>query len=147
MPYKDKNIARTHQTWRSMKYRCNDISNPHYGGKSIKVCPRWLNSFENFLEDMGIKPENMVLDRKENDKDYTPENCQWVTFKKSTANRSVTVYIGNERVKDLSERLKIPEGRIYNRLVLGWTKEDIENHPNAVPPPKSFGTPFQKSFH
>ncbi len=77
-------------TWQGMKKRCN---NPHhkyykyYGGRGIKVCKRW-EVFKNFLLDMGQKPESsLTLDRKENDKDYSPWNCRWADRVEQNNNR------------------------------------------------------------
>jgi len=79
----------THISWTAMKRRCN---NPHskdyknWGGRGIKVCARWANSFENFLADMGEKPEGLTLERKNNDRNYEPENCKWATRKEQGRN-------------------------------------------------------------
>lgn len=82
--------TRTFTTWVGMRQRC---SNPNggrwaeYGGRGIKVCDRWLNSFENFLYDMGEKPVGMSLDRIDVNGDYEPGNCRWATFKVQAQNR------------------------------------------------------------
>jgi hypothetical protein len=65
-----------------MKARClnhNHIAFKSYGGRGIKICDRWLGSFLNFYEDMGLRPNGKSLDRKDNNGDYTPENCKWST--------------------------------------------------------------------
>ena len=81
-----------YDTWATMKKRCsnpNHISYKNYGGRGIKVCERWLGveGFKNFLADMGERPEGYTLDRKDNDKDYTPENCKWSSRKEQLFNR------------------------------------------------------------
>jgi len=79
-----------------MKQRCLNPKNEtyhHYGGRNITICERWKNSFENFLEDMGEAPENMVLDRINNEGNYEPENCRWATYQQSIVNRRATVWI------------------------------------------------------
>lgn len=81
------------RSWQMMKDRCYNPKNnrfEHYGDKGIKVCERWLHNFESFLEDMGRKPKGMTLGRKDNDGDYTPQNCEWQTVTKQNRNRSIT---------------------------------------------------------
>ena len=80
-------------SWNGMKARCSNANHPRwkdYGGRGIVVCERWLNSFENFLADMGEKPEGLSIDRKDNDGNYESDNCRWATAKQQRANRRDT---------------------------------------------------------
>jgi hypothetical protein len=81
----------TYRSWEAMIYRCskpNKDTYHRYGGRGINVCERWLQGFQNFLADMGEKPEGYELDRIDNDGDYTPENCRWITHKENCQNRN-----------------------------------------------------------
>lgn len=74
-----------------MKDRCYRKKNKNfilYGGRGIKVCDRWLESFESFLEDMGEKPSRFhSLDRINVNGNYEPSNCKWSTQKEQCVNR------------------------------------------------------------
>jgi hypothetical protein len=81
----------TYSSWQAMIKRCtnpNTWSWKHYGGRGITVCDRWRYSFENFLADMGEKPEGLTLDRINNELGYSPENCRWATPAEQFRNRA-----------------------------------------------------------
>jgi hypothetical protein len=86
-----KTITAEYRTWCAMKRRCynpNVNNYMNYGGRGIIVCDRWINSYENFLEDMGRKPSiEYSIDRIDNNGNYEPSNCRWVTPKEQRKNQ------------------------------------------------------------
>ena len=78
-----------HCIWKTMTQRCTNPNNKaysSYGGRGITICERW-KSFENFFEDMGEYPIGLQLDRIDNNGNYEPNNCHWVTAKENCNNR------------------------------------------------------------
>jgi hypothetical protein len=77
--------------WSTMIQRCTNPKNKryeYYGGRGITVCERWISSFENFIEDMGYKPSSKhSIDRIDNNKGYSPDNCRWGTIQEQSRNK------------------------------------------------------------
>lgn len=92
-----------YHSWNMMRARCNipgTTGFEYYGGRGIKVCKRW-DSFLNFLEDMGNKPEQKyTIDRLDNDGDYSKDNCKWSTRTEQSRNR-LYVKLSMEKAKDI----------------------------------------------
>ena len=123
--------SKTYNCWSNLKQRCNNPNNKDYkkyGGRGIKVCDRWLNSFENFLEDMGEAPEGMSIDRTNNDGNYEPNNCRWTTSETQSRNcRGSTNSLS--KYKGVSKHQKIWRARIrYNKkeIYIGGFSSEIE---------------------
>jgi hypothetical protein len=83
--------SKEYNSWLGMKNRCLNSKDKFfniYGGRGIKICDNWINSFDNFISDMGIKPKsNFSLDRINVDGNYEPSNCRWASPKEQANNR------------------------------------------------------------
>lgn len=80
--------------WGNMKDRCYNTKckdYPHYGGRGITVCSEWLNDYRKFEKDMGIRPANYTVNRVDNNKNYTKENCVWSSVSDQNINRSTII--------------------------------------------------------
>lgn len=113
----------TYKTWIMMKSRCYDQNNesyPYYGAVGINVCDEWRASFENFLKDMGVRPKGMTIDRIDNSRGYSKNNCRWQTPKQQANNRSsnVMVYLNGNKltVQDYSKLINLSDSGARFRL-------------------------------
>lgn len=119
-----------------MLNRCydeRDAGYPNYGARGIVVCDRWRESFSNFLEDMGERPSGMTLDRFDNDKPYSKENCRWATKRQQIRNRRITWRIEYQRqtkpVAEWAEIVGIDYYVLKDRLRKGWPVEKAMSQP------------------
>lgn len=127
----------TYTTWASMIGRCSNPANDkyhYYGGRGITVCERW-HSFENFLADMGEKPSRKhTLDRIDNERGYSQQNCRWVTMQTQNRNRRSNIvieYRGETMcLADWADRLGLSYEMLRQRIQdYGWTVEKAFSKP------------------
>ena len=118
-----------YRTWRAMKGRCLNLNDPaydRYGGRGIAIDPRWVDSFEAFLSDMGPRPDGRTLDRIDNNGPYTKSNCRWATRKEQAENKrsSFLVTIDGETkcLADWCALYKLDPGAVHYRVrKFGWS--------------------------
>lgn len=145
----------TYKTWVNMKRRCYDEKNnryQYYGGRGIKVCDRWLNSFENFLADMGERPSrDYSIDRIDHDGNYEPTNCRWANKYEQANNKStsrIIEYNGKRHtVAEWGRITDIPARLIEERLLAGWTPEKIFTYQKQKKEPVKKETKIQVVQH
>lgn len=125
--------TRLYRVWNNMKIRCYNKKNhayARYGGRGITVCTEWLD-FKNFYDwamKNGYKEDadygDCTIDRIDNNGDYCPENCRWISMKQQQRNRGnnrlVTHNGETKTIADWSELLQIDSGVIRTRLYRGW---------------------------
>lgn len=125
-------LTRVYSAWRHMIQRCTKASVKQfhdYGGRGIKICPEWLNSFPRFLSDMGEGKKGWTLERVWNDGDYELTNCVWATHSHQNRNKRnnivLTVRGKTGCLKDLCDDFNVPYNRALWRLHRGWELEHI----------------------
>lgn len=125
--------TRLYNIWHSMKRRCYAVSSKdfvNYGGRGITVCSEWLNDFQAF-HDWAVShgySDELTIDRIDNDKGYSPDNCRWVTTKEQNQKkRNVKLIEWNGQTHTLTEWATITgisAGVLSRRLKTGWSIED-----------------------
>lgn len=147
--------TRLYKTWEGMRKRCKSKYGkdyPQYAGKGIKVCDEWNgeNGYENFKEwayangyDESKGGLECSIDRIDNNKGYSPENCRWATAEEQANNRNTSrtlTYNGETHaIAEWARKLNAPYGRIQSRVYLGWTPREIIETP-MLKANRKFGT-------
>lgn len=125
----------TYCSWQAMLLRCNNpVSKQYkdYGGRGITICDRWLK-FENFLTDMGVRPDDRTLDRINVDGNYEPGNCQWATRTEQARNTRTNKFV-NYKGKRMTQAefgglVGLTQATVSYRLRKGWTPKQIAETP------------------
>ncbi len=136
----DKTLRDTYKAeyraWRNMRQRCNNKNVPNYyryGGRGITVCQQW-DTFETFLEDMGLRPSaKHSIDRRDNNGNYEPSNCYWATREQQENNKESTILLThNGRTLSLAQwakELGMSYDHIRSRYRYGWDIASIIKTP------------------
>jgi hypothetical protein len=127
---------KAYRAWENMIARCtNSKSNKYhrYGARGIRVCDRWLSSFETFNEDVGSPPTtDHSIDRIDNDKGYAPDNCRWATATEqannTSTNRRVRLYGKTKTVADWCRLFNLTHQSVCFRLNHGATPAEAILH-------------------
>lgn len=131
-----KRQTRLYRIWLSMKNRCNNPNYHHYdryGGRGIVVCDKWQSNFQAFWEWAMANgyQDDLSIDRIDNDKGYSPDNCRWATAKEQANNLSSNrmIHFGSEthNLAQWSEIQKLSINTVNYRLRAGWTIEEALN--------------------
>ena len=131
---------RVRNVWYGMMQRCYNPqtrSYKWYGGKGITVCDEWRNfkGFKTWALTSGYK-EGLSIERIDNGKGYSPNNCKWIPLSEQAKNRKSNHYITiNGKTKTLSDWarcLKIKKSTLCKRLIRGFSKEDALNNTRQV---------------
>lgn len=129
------NRSPTYRSWAAMKTRC---SNPkakdyvYYGERGIRVCDRW-KSFENFISDMGERPDGCTIERGNTDGAYEPTNCSWasqlVQVNNSSHNHMLGAFGRTQSIADWARQMQIPRTALAARIARGWPAEEALTSP------------------
>ena len=131
--------TRIYRIWQGMRLRCyNEKSNRfhRYGGRGITICDEWKNNIQSFYDwamSSGYR-EDLTIDRIDNDKGYSPENCRWVTIKEqmnhTSKNRHMTINGVKKTIAEWAEESGMNYSTLYTRIITnGWSLERALTEP------------------
>lgn len=124
-----------YKRWAGIKARCYQVNTPryeNYGARGIKMCEEWRTSFEAFRDwalSNGFDP-SLEIDRIDNSKGYSPENCRWVTCAENQNNRTNTIRFQDGRtIRDVATATGLSMKCIRQRVYRGMSLDEILNTP------------------
>lgn len=130
--------SKVYNLWRGMMRRCYDEKNkdyPRYGGREIGVCDRW-HSVENFVADMGAPAAGMSLERINNNRGYSPDNCRWASPSEQSRNRRSNVLLTHDgltlTVAEWSTKVGIERKTLEYRIRAGWEAARALTTPSLI---------------
>lgn len=122
-----------YEVWKTMKQRCYNSKNKsykNYGGRGISICPQWKNDFSSFYlwsKNNGYA-KGLTIDRIDNNGNYCPENCRWVTRKvqanNTRFNRFITINNQTKSLADWCRLFNLKYSCVHSRLSKGWSIKD-----------------------
>lgn len=126
-----KRLKSIHRGMKSRCYNKKSINYKYYGGRGIRICDEWLESFDNFYQWAIVNgySNELTIDRIDSNKDYAPDNCRWSTKKEQSYNRSMSVKLTLKGrtmyMTEWAEELGIDKKTLSWRYRNGWSDEEI----------------------
>ena len=119
--------TRTYKSWLDMRERCNDATDPNYGGRGIRYAPEW-DDFEVFFRDMGEAPADKTIERIDVNGNYEPGNCRWATAIEQANNKRNNLLLTLNGVTLTAAQWASRLGLTYKTILtrkgrLGWSDE------------------------
>ena len=133
--------TRQYKIWIGMCHRCFNPKNtryPYYGGRGIKVCEEWKNNFKSFYDWANANGyrDNLTIDRIDNNGNYEPSNCRWVTRAEQCNNRRTNVVINGKTLKEWAKESIVPYKVLHSRIHKhGWSLERALTTPSRIKKP------------
>lgn len=139
--------TKTYYAWRSMRQRCLEpkhVQWHNYGGRGIRVCDRWADDYDAFVDDMGLAPEWGTLDRIDTNGDYEPGNCRWVGWVVQSTNKRVNRFLTHDgktqTMSQWAKELGIGKDTLHRRVNFHGMDLERALTPGSLAPPLRCGT-------